>query len=89
MAGTLYPQGKSPKYPLDMKLGEPQYRSGRCGEQKRILSLQGIETQLSNGRPFVIPTELSEFNKSHTLITIEIVLLIQTTFFFFFFFYLD
>jgi hypothetical protein len=33
----LYPQGKSPWYPLDRKLGEPQSRSGRGGEEKIIL----------------------------------------------------
>jgi hypothetical protein len=27
----LYPQGKSPLYPLDMRLGRPQSRSGRGG----------------------------------------------------------
>jgi hypothetical protein len=27
--GPLYPQGKSPSYPLDRRLGGPQSRSGR------------------------------------------------------------
>jgi hypothetical protein len=31
---SLYPQGKSPWYPLDRRLGEPQSRSGR-GEEKK------------------------------------------------------
>jgi hypothetical protein len=30
----LYPQEKSPLYPLDKRLGGPQSRSGRGGEQK-------------------------------------------------------
>jgi len=30
----LYPQGKSPWYPLNRRLGEPQNRSGRGGEEK-------------------------------------------------------
>jgi hypothetical protein len=30
----LYPQGKSPCYPLDRRLGGPQSRSGRSGEEK-------------------------------------------------------
>jgi hypothetical protein len=30
----LYPRGKSPRYPLDRRLGGPQSRSGRFGEQK-------------------------------------------------------
>jgi hypothetical protein len=32
----LYPLGKSPRYPLDRRLGEPQSRSGRCGEEKNL-----------------------------------------------------
>jgi hypothetical protein len=30
--GQLHPQGKSPWYPLDRRLGGPQSRSGRDGE---------------------------------------------------------
>jgi hypothetical protein len=30
----LYPQGKSPWYPFDRRLGGPQSRSGRSGEEK-------------------------------------------------------
>jgi hypothetical protein len=30
----LYPQGKSLWFPLDRRLGGPQSRSGRCGEEK-------------------------------------------------------
>jgi hypothetical protein len=30
----LYPRGKSPRYPLDGRLGEPQSRSGKRGEEK-------------------------------------------------------
>jgi len=30
----LYPHGKSPWYPLDRRLGEPQNRSERGGEEK-------------------------------------------------------
>jgi hypothetical protein len=33
-ARPLYPQRKSPWYPLDRKLGGPQSRSGRGGEEK-------------------------------------------------------
>jgi hypothetical protein len=31
---SLYPQGKSPWYPLNMRLGGPQRRSGRGSEEK-------------------------------------------------------
>jgi len=39
----LYPQGKSPWYPLDRGLGEPQSRSGRGGEKKNSQPPPGIE----------------------------------------------
>jgi hypothetical protein len=32
----LYSQGKSPWYPLDRRLGGPQSRSGRGGEEKNL-----------------------------------------------------
>jgi hypothetical protein len=39
VSGQLHPpaaliQGKSPWYPLDKRLGEPQIRSGHSGEKK-------------------------------------------------------
>jgi hypothetical protein len=39
----LYPQGKSPRYPLDRWLARPQNRCGRCGVEKRLSFLSGIE----------------------------------------------
>jgi hypothetical protein len=30
----FYPQGKSPQYPLNRRLGGPQNKSGRRGEKK-------------------------------------------------------
>jgi hypothetical protein len=32
----LSPRGKSTRYQLDRRLGEPQSRSGRCGVEKKI-----------------------------------------------------
>jgi hypothetical protein len=40
-----YHLGNSSRYPLDRMLGGPQSQSGRCGERKNVLSLQGIESQ--------------------------------------------
>jgi hypothetical protein len=34
VSGQLYPQGKSPRYPLDRRLCESQSRCGRGGEKK-------------------------------------------------------
>jgi hypothetical protein len=39
----LYSQGKSPFYPLDRRLGGPQSRSGRGGEEKNSQPLPGLE----------------------------------------------
>jgi hypothetical protein len=39
----LYPWGKSPRYPLDRRLGVPQSRSGRRGEEE-ILDPTGTRT---------------------------------------------
>jgi hypothetical protein len=33
----LYPRGKSPRYPFDRRLGGPQNRSGRRGEDKNLV----------------------------------------------------
>jgi len=42
----FYPQGKSPRYPLDRRLGRLQNRSGRGGEEKN--SKPPPETEPSN-----------------------------------------
>jgi hypothetical protein len=39
----LYPRGKIPGYPLDRRLGGPQCRSGRGGEEKNSQPLPGLE----------------------------------------------
>jgi hypothetical protein len=58
----LYPRGKSPRYPLDMRFGEPQSQSGRSGEENNLLILLAIELRFLD-RPasslVVISTELS------------------------------
>jgi hypothetical protein len=58
------PPGKSPWYPLDRKLGGPQSRSGRGGEEKNSQPPPGMEP-LNPHRParslVAIPTELSRF----------------------------
>jgi hypothetical protein len=39
----LYPQGKSPWYPLDLRLGGPQSQYGHGGEEKNSQPLLGIK----------------------------------------------
>jgi hypothetical protein len=41
-----YPQGKSPRYPLDRRLGGSQNQSGQRGEEKN-LALTGTSTPIS------------------------------------------
>jgi hypothetical protein len=39
-------EGKSPWYPLDRRLCEPQSRSGRSGEEKNYQTLPGLEPSI-------------------------------------------
>jgi hypothetical protein len=43
----IYPPGNSTKYPLDRRVGRPENRSGRGGEEKKSLTLPGIEPRPS------------------------------------------
>jgi hypothetical protein len=43
MPWPLYPQGKSPCFPLDRRLCGPQSRSGHSGEEKNSQALPGLE----------------------------------------------
>jgi hypothetical protein len=42
-ASPTLPQGKSPWFPLDRKMGGPQSRSGRGGEEKNTQPSSGIK----------------------------------------------
>jgi hypothetical protein len=55
----LYPQGKSLWYPLDRRLGGPQNRSGRGGEEKNSYSLPGLEPPIIQPAARRYTTELS------------------------------
>jgi hypothetical protein len=44
----LYPQGKSPWYPLDRRLGWPQSRSWYGGEERNSQNLPGLQPQSSS-----------------------------------------
>jgi hypothetical protein len=56
----LYPQGKSLWYPLDRRLGGPQSRSGRGGEEKISQTLPGIEPPVVQPVAQRCTTELSQ-----------------------------
>jgi hypothetical protein len=43
MPRPLYPQGKSPWYPLDRRLAGPQSQSGQGGEEKYFQPLLGLK----------------------------------------------
>jgi hypothetical protein len=55
----LYPQGKSPCYPLDRRLGVPQSRSGRSGEEKNSQPLPEFEPPIIQPVAQPYTTELS------------------------------
>jgi len=52
---SLYPRGKSPRYPLDRRLGGSQKRSERGGEQKNSQPLTGLEPPDHPARTPAIP----------------------------------
>jgi hypothetical protein len=45
-ASAALSPGENPWYPLGRKLGGPQSRSGRCGEEKNPQPLSGLETPI-------------------------------------------
>jgi hypothetical protein len=56
----LYPQGKSPwQQPLDRRLGGPQSRSGRGGEEKNSQPLPGLKPLIIQPAAQRCTTELS------------------------------
>jgi hypothetical protein len=46
-ARLLYPWGNRFRYPLDRRLGGPQSRSGRCGEEKILPCLESRKEKLT------------------------------------------
>jgi hypothetical protein len=54
MPRPLYPRRTSPRYPLDRRLGGPQNRSGRCGEEN-ILESTKTRTPTSRYTDRAIP----------------------------------
>jgi hypothetical protein len=56
---SLYSQGKNLWYPLDTRLGGPQSRSGRNGEEENFQPLLGLETTIFQSVPQRYTTELS------------------------------
>jgi hypothetical protein len=69
MSGQLHlpvalPPGKGPPwYPLDRRLGVPQSRSGRGGEEKNSQPLPAHEPPII--QPVAQPTEVSRVLKHH------------------------
>jgi hypothetical protein len=56
----LYHQGKSPWHPLDRRLGGPQSRSGRGGEEKNSQPLPGFEPPVIQPVPRSYTTEIAQ-----------------------------
>jgi hypothetical protein len=60
-ARHLYPQGKNPWYPLYRRLGGPQSRSVRGGEEKNSQHLPGLEPPIIQPVAQRSTTELSRY----------------------------
>jgi hypothetical protein len=65
----LYPWVKSPRYPLDRRLGGPHSRSRHCGADKNLLSLPGIKEV---HRLYELPTHLVSSSKKIYLVIVTI-----------------
>jgi hypothetical protein len=63
----LYPRRKSPLYPLERKMSEPESSPGRCAEEKHPLPLPGIEL-LFFGCPVGISLPTEPFRLPHNSI---------------------
>jgi hypothetical protein len=59
---SLYPQGKSPWYSLDRRLGGPQNLSGCGGEEKNSQPPQGIKHQNPDPPAHSLVTILTELS---------------------------
>jgi hypothetical protein len=57
-APAALPLGRSPRYPLDRRLGGPQSLSGRGGEEKNSKPLSGIESPIIQSVAQSCTTEL-------------------------------
>jgi hypothetical protein len=62
MPRVLYPQGRGVCYPLDRRLGGPQSRSGRGGEEKNSQPLAGLEHPIIKPLAQRYTTELSRLS---------------------------
>jgi hypothetical protein len=62
--GRFTHQEKSPWYPLDRKLGGPQNRSGRGGEEKNLWLLPGLEPPIIQAVAQRYSTEISRLFSS-------------------------
>jgi len=58
-APAALPPGKSPCYPLDIRLGGPQRRSGRSGDQINSKPLPGLESPIIKSVAQLYTAELS------------------------------
>jgi hypothetical protein len=65
----LYPRGKRPGYPLDRRLGGPQSRSGRFGEEKNSWPCRDSNPDPSVVHPVASPIIIEYTTKKKTLFT--------------------
>jgi hypothetical protein len=76
---AVLPPGERSRYPLDMRLGGPQSRSGRCREEENLTSA-GIRTQAV--QPITYTDWARWIHTSHTIYTVtqlKIVFILTVT----------
>ena len=56
-APVVVPPGKKHRYPFNTRLGGPQSRSERFGEDKNLVSLPGFEPRIIQLVTLAVPTE--------------------------------
>jgi hypothetical protein len=79
-SSALYPQGKSPCYPLDRRLDGPQIRSGRGGEEVNSHLLAGFKPPIFQPVAQIYTTELSRLLRHYTYRCDAVVALSTVTF---------
>jgi hypothetical protein len=77
----LYPRGKSPRYPLDRRLGGPQSRSGRLKKminiekrkyRRKVRSMKG-EIRMKKGNRNVKRIEMNKESKTETKCSVSLL----------------
>jgi hypothetical protein len=67
----FHPQRKSPRYPLDRRLGGPQSRSGPCEVEKNRFASAENRTPVVQSVSVAVPTEHIDVTKSEDKVNVN------------------